>query len=98
MNAYENITLLLEVSGNSFLRVGHTVNVRVPSTESTDGDGKSDVGFDKFLSGTYMVTAIKHTFQKFEAKENKTSYTMKIEVTKDGLEDIVDVRKSRKEI
>ena len=97
LNAYENITLLLEVSGNSFLRVGQVVSVQVPSPETSDGDKKSDVGFDKFLSGTYMVTAIRHVFQKFEAKEIKTRYTMKIEVTKDAIEDVVTNRTSRKE-
>jgi len=89
LSAYENITLLLEVAGNSFLRVGHTVQVNIPTPESTEGDKKSDILYDKFLSGIYMVTAIKHMFQKFEAKDNKISYIMKIEITKDALEEAV---------
>lgn len=97
LNSYDNITMMLEVSGNSFLRVGQTVTLKIPSPESTDGDKKSDVGFDRFLSGVYMVTGIRHIFQKFEAKDNKISYTMKIEVTKDALEDVVVNRTSRKE-
>ena len=44
-----------------------------------------------------MVTAIRHVFQNFEAKDNKMSYTMKIEVTKDALEEVVENRTSRKE-
>ena len=97
LNAYDNITLLLEVPGNSYLRVGHTVQVNVPTPETSDGDKKSDVEFDKFLSGVYMVTAIRHTFQNFEAKDAKMSYTMSIEVTKDALEEVVENRTSRKE-
>ena len=44
-----------------------------------------------------MVTAIRHTFQNFEAKDAKMSYTMSIEVTKDALEEVVENRTSRKE-
>ena len=52
---------------------------------------------DKFLSGVYMVTAIKHTFNRTIAKDNKITYTMKIEITKDALEDIV-INKTREEV
>ena len=44
-----------------------------------------------------MVTAIRHVFQKFEAKDNKIRYTMKIEVTKDAIEEVIANRTSRKE-
>ena len=40
-----------------------------------------------------MITAIKHIFYK----DKKMSYNMQIEVTKDGLEDVVAYRDSRKE-
>jgi hypothetical protein len=94
MGIYDGITILLEVAGNSALRVGQTVTVILPSPETTSKDKKSDVADDKFLSGKYMVTAIRHIF--FQGKE-KMTYNMKVEVTKDGLEDSLTVRKSRKE-
>ena len=94
MGIYDGICLLLEISGNSSLRVGQTVTVILPSPESTDKDKKSDVIYDKFLSGKYMVTAIQHIFSR--GKE-KVTYNMKVEVSKDGLEEFVPARKSRKE-
>ena len=98
MGIYNGIRILLKVAGNSALRVGQTVNVIIPSTESTDGDKKIDNINDKFLSGKYMVTAIQHVFSRLKPDDPKMSYNMKVEVSKDGLDDYVPVRKSRKEI
>jgi hypothetical protein len=94
MGIYDGINILLEVSGNSALRVGMTANVYLPSPESTDKDKKSDAVDDKFLSGKYMVTAIQHIFTRIE---EKIAYNMKVEVSKDGLEEHVPIRLSRKE-
>lgn len=93
---YDGITLILEVSGNSGLRVGQIVNVILPSPESTDRDKKSDSGVDKFLSGKYMVTAIQHIFSQITQTDPKIKYDMKIEIVKDGLEEQVPFRESRK--
>ena len=68
---FDNLTIMIEVSGNSTLRVGHTVTLELPSPEATDGDGQSDNKYDKFLSGVYMITAIQHIFSAFEKKDNK---------------------------
>jgi hypothetical protein len=94
MGIYDGINILLEANGNSALRVGQTVTVILPSPETTDKDKKSDVADDKFLSGKYLVTAIQHIFTRIE---EKVSYNMKVEVSKDGLEEHVPARKSRKE-
>jgi hypothetical protein len=95
--SYDNLTMMIEVSGNSTLRVGQTVTLELPSPEASDADGQSDNLLDRFLSGTYMITAIKHIFSAHQKKDNKISYTMKVEVVKDALEDIVTNRTSRKE-
>jgi len=95
MGIYDGINILIEASGNSALRVGMTVELYLPSPETTDKDKKSDSVDDKFLSGKYLVTAIQHIFSR--GKE-KVKYNMKVELSKDGLEDVVDTRKSRKEI
>ena len=68
--------------------------IRAVIAETSSKDKKSDVADDKFLSGKYMVTAIQHIF--FKGKE-KMTYNMKVEVTKDGLEDSLTTRDSRKE-
>ena len=94
---YNGINILLKVAGNSALRVGQTVNVILPSPESTDRDKNIDSMNDKFLSGKYMVTAIQHVFSRLKPDDPKLSYNMKVEVTKDGLDEHVPVRKSRKE-
>ena len=91
---YDGINILIEASGNSALRVGMTAELYLPSPETTDKDKKSDSVDDKFLSGKYLVTAIQHIFSR--GKE-KVTYNMKVELSKDGLEDVVDARKSRKE-
>jgi len=95
--AYDNLTMMIDVSGNSTLRVGQTITLELPSPEASDADGQSDNLLDRFLSGTYMITAIKHIFSAHQKKDNKISYTMKVEVVKDALEDIVTNRTSRKE-
>ena len=98
IKSYDNITFIIEVAGNSLIRVGQIITIDIPSPESTDADKSSGDYFDKFLSGNYMITAIKHVFHKVEAKDNKITYTMKIEVVKDALEDLVANRTSRKDI
>lgn len=97
VGVYDGIAILLEISGNSMLRVGHTVTLILPSPQTTDKDNASDDINDKFLSGTYMITAIQHIFSKIKPTEQKVTYNMKIEVVKDGLEDMVETRESRKE-
>lgn len=94
MGIYDGINILVSASGNSALRVGMTVKLFLPSPETTDKDGKSDSIDDKFLSGKYMITALQHTFSR---KKEKVAYNMQVELTKDGLEEFVDTRKSRKE-
>tara|TARA_B100000029_G_C17551334_1_gene950227 strand:+ start:221 stop:1636 length:1416 start_codon:yes stop_codon:yes gene_type:complete len=89
IKAYDNITLIIEAAGNSFLRVGQLINVEVPSNESTDADGSSDKYLDKFLSGVYMITSIKHTFSMIQAKDGKITYNTRLEITKDALESLV---------
>ena len=92
---YDCTTILLEVSGNSAIRVGQIVTVILPSPETTSKDKKSDVADDKYLSGKYMVTAIQHMFGRESDTDPRITYNMKIEVMKDGLEKEVVIRKPR---
>jgi len=77
MSLYDGYTMQIQCAGLPMLRVGHIVKVLVASTEGTSS-GKEDIGTDKFLSGTYMVTAIRHII-------TKDGYRMNVEVSRDGL-------------
>ena len=91
----EGTTIVFDVSGNSSLRVGETITLILPSPETTDKDKKSDVGDDKFLSGKFLVTSIRHIFSRTDSTDPKVTYTMKVEATKDGYEQLVPVREAR---
>jgi len=76
MSLYDGYTLQIQCAGLPMLRVGHIVEVVIPSTESTS-HGNLDKIADKFLSGSYMVTAIRHII-------TKDGYRMNVEVSRDG--------------
>ena len=93
MVLYDGIMMQVECAGISFVRVGMTVLLNVLSPETTS-DGKSDVAFDKFLSGIYMITAIRHMFNN---DRGNVGYKMVLELTKDGLDDIATGRVPREQ-
>ena len=91
---YDGLNLYVEIAGISSLRVGQIIDVVIPSPETDSQDGSSDVVHDKSLSGHFMITAIKHMFNNVD---NKVDYRMGIELSKDGLEEVVPYRESKKE-
>jgi hypothetical protein len=91
---YEGLNLYVEIAGISSLRVGQIIDVIIPSPETSSQDGSSDIINDKSLSGHFIITAIKHMFNN---NDNKVDYRMGIELSKDGLEEVVPYRESRKE-
>ena len=93
MMLYDGIMMEVECAGLTFIRVGMTVILNVLSPETTSR-GKHDVAFDKFLSGTYMITAIRHMFNN---EKGNVGYKMKIELTKDGLDDVATGRVPREQ-
>jgi hypothetical protein len=90
---YDGIMMQVECAGVSFIRVGMTAMLNVASPETTS-HGKQDVAFDKFLSGMYMITAIRHIFN---LDRGDTSYKMVLELTKDGLDSIATSRVPREQ-
>ena len=94
---FQGTKIYVEASGVSSVRVGQIVDLQVPSTETTSGDGMSDIGFDKSLSGNFMITAIKHIFSAVSTGGTGIEYRMGLELSKDGVEEPVLPRKSRKE-
>ena len=93
MVTYDGIMMQVECAGLSFIRVGLLVTLNVASPETTS-HGKSDVAFDKFLSGVYMITAIRHIFNN---DKGQVGYKMVLELTKDGLDDIATSRIPREQ-
>ena len=93
MVLYDGIMMQVECAGLSFVRVGMTVILNVASPETTS-HGKQGIAFDKFLSGIYMITAIKHTFNN---DKGNTIYSMVLELTKDGLDDVATGRVPREQ-
>ena len=91
---YDGLNLYVEIAGVSGLRVGQIIDVVIPSPETSSGDKKSDVVHDKSLSGHFMITALKHMFN---GTDGRLDYRMGIELTKDGLEEVVPYRESNKE-
>ena len=90
INTLNQIKLRITFSGKSYLRVGHTVDITVPSPEKVleQNPGKiknPDDLIDKYLSGTYLITALKHNI---EYNNGKPVYTMVAEVIKDALGDV----------
>ena len=93
MVTYDGIMMQVECAGLSVVRVGMTVTLNVASPETTS-HGKSDVAFDKFLSGVYMITAIRHMFNN---DKGQVGYKMILELTKDGLDDVATSRIPREQ-
>ena len=89
---FDGITMQVQCGGLSFIRVGLVVTLNVASPETTS-QGKRDVAFDKYLSGTYLITAIRHIFAN---DKGETGYKMIVELTKDGLDEIATGRVPRK--
>ena len=93
MEIYNGLKVMIECAGVSFLKIGSVVNLLVTSPETTDRDGKMFEGYEKYLSGKWLVSEIRHIL----TQKDDIQYRMVVILLKDGLEDIVPLRKTRKE-
>ncbi|SVA13748.1 uncharacterized protein METZ01_LOCUS66602 [marine metagenome] len=87
IQSLDQIKLKIEFPGLPFLHVGDTIDLLVPSgervVEQKPGMIKNqDDLIDKFLSGVYIITALKHTY---DWNAGRLKYTMVAEITKDAL-------------
>jgi hypothetical protein len=89
---YNGVQMQVKCFGISFLRIGMVVNLFVPSPESTSR-GNSEDAYDKYLTGKYMITAIRHILGY---DKGEVSYGMLLELRKDALEDEVGSRMPQK--
>lgn len=70
------LKIVLQVAGNSDILVGSVINLNYPN-KSRDNDKQP---LDKYLSGKYLVTAVRHIF-------TQTKYTTVMEITRDVYHD-----------
>ena len=54
-----------------------------------------NIQLNKYLSGKFMITAIKHIFSAMSTGGTHIDYKMGIELSKDGLEEVVPYRESK---
>ena len=93
MEIYNGLKVMIECAGISFLKIGSVVNLLVTSPETTDRDGTMFDGYEKYLSGKWLVSEIRHIL----TQKDDIQYRMVVMLIKDGLEDIVPLRETRKE-
>tara|TARA_Y100001949_G_scaffold67641_1_gene57276 strand:+ start:657 stop:2063 length:1407 start_codon:yes stop_codon:yes gene_type:complete len=83
----DQVKLSIVFPGLSYLRVGALINIVVPSTEKVREEKPGMVKnpddlIDKFLSGNYLIVALKH---RVAWAEGLLRYTMHAECVKDAL-------------
>jgi len=64
------------IHGNSFLQVGDTINLKIPTRSETISTGKEN---DEYLSGNWLITAIKHEKVRID------KYNMILELSRESL-------------
>lgn len=77
MQQVEGCKLQIIVPGDSSLRIGSVVNLKIPSFEIRETVYQD--WLDKYMSGLYIVSAIQHRLVSTKG------YNMKIELTRDSL-------------
>lgn len=78
LSKLSNYRLLFKISGNSKHKVGDIVKMDLRSIKYFENMNELKEEPNKYYSGNYLITSIKHSFTKFE-------YLMDIEATKDSL-------------
>lgn len=80
INSFNNFKFEINIPGRTDIEVGALINLLYPSARSKVQDENSpDLVFDQYLSGTYLITAIKHKFMFGE-------HSIIAEVVKNGLQ------------
>ena len=89
INQMNCITIQIKVPGDSRRRVGDIVELKITSPEdiSQKTYQNADFGYDRYLSGLYMITKINHSF-------SHNDYDLVMTVTKDSYSDPVTEKAS----
>lgn len=78
LNSLDHMKFEITIPGRTDIQVGHCISIMYPTTASKPEDADADETLDRFLSGVYLITAIKHQI-KFG------DHVMKCEVIKNGV-------------
>lgn len=63
INSFNNFKFEIEIPGRTDIEVGALINILYPSARSkVEDENTPDLSFDQYLSGTYLISAIKHKF------------------------------------
>ena len=73
LQSLNNYKIRIVLPGDGILESGDIINFELPSPEP---DGEKS--FDKYYSGNYLITAIRHTF-------SKNDYKITLECARDSL-------------
>lgn len=76
MQHFNGIKYRMQVPGNSNLRLGQVINLDIPSRTGVDIENRQH---DRYYSGPYMITSLKHRFTPAQ-----TSYSTTIEIVRSG--------------
>ena len=85
MNEMNSFVMILEVMGDSTMRVGNMIDLEFISPEYTKN---KDDYLDMYLSGRYMITAIRHDI-------SDSRHTMKLTVARDSNREPLPDRKEK---
>jgi len=79
INSFNNFKFEIQIPGRTDIEVGALINILYPSARSiVQEENSPDLVFDQYLTGTYLITAIKHKFLYGE-------HSIIAEVVKNGL-------------
>ena len=90
LHGLHQVKLQIQFPGMSYLRTGHCVDITVPSPERVVEEKPGAVSnpedlIDKYLSGRYLITSLKH---QIVSNNGRPKYTQVAEVVKDALHDV----------
>ena len=85
---FGNIMINIRVAGDSSLSVGQIVDVKIPSNEPLDSIDED--WFDKYYSGKYLITCIRHVITNTSGGE----YTSVLELSRNSLPKIIPTSKT----
>jgi hypothetical protein len=84
LNQINSVNIIVECYGDTNVKVGQVIELRIPAPESTK---KADKYEDDYMRGKYLVTTVKHTV-------TDRDHTMTMTLSRDSLpEAIADFKK-----
>ena len=82
------VRLNISVPGDSSRSVGDIIKLEVPAASPTIEDkyGQKNIEIDKYLSGRYLITALRHQLER-SSETKRESYTLHMVISKDSYQE-----------